>query len=100
MVQSPSLINRDDSALARRELRGPEFCQIIEEFEGDESSTAHEKKQNHHEGSPAFTNDFIKDTTTLLNNLRNNTFLLNDPTVINSTDMVFEGAFIATWYSC
>ena len=34
--------------------------------------------------------DFIKDTTTLLNNFPNNPFLLNDLTVINNTDMVFE----------
>ena len=46
--------------------------------------------QKHHKYSPTFTNDFIKDATTLLNNLPNNTFLLNDFTAINNTDMVFE----------
>ena len=69
---------------------GPELCQIIEEFEEVESSTTHEKKQKHHENSPTFMKDFIKDTTTLLNNFPNNPFLLNDLTVINNTDMVFE----------
>ena len=34
--------------------------------------------------------DFIKDPTTLLYNFPNNPFLLNDLTVINNTDMVFE----------
>ena len=85
------LINRqDDSALVRWELCGTELCRIIEEFEEVESSTTHEKKQKHHEDSPTFTKDFIKDTTTLLNNFPNNPFLLNDLTVINNTDMVFE----------
>ena len=68
----------------------PELYWIIEEFEGVESSTTHEKIQKHHEYSPTFTNDFIKDATTLLNNLPNNTFLLNDLTAINNTDVVFE----------
>ena len=86
-----SLINQqDDLALVRWELCGPELCRIIEEFEEVESSTTHEKKQKHHEDSPTFTKDFIKDTTALLNNLPNNSFLLNDLTVINNTDMVFE----------
>ena len=35
-------------------------------------------------------NDFIKDTTTLLHNLPNNSFLLNDLTMIKNIDMVFE----------
>ena len=35
-------------------------------------------------------NDFIKDTTTLLHNLPNNSFLINDLTVIKNIDMVFE----------
>ena len=76
--------------MVRWELCGPELRQIIEEFEEVESSTTHEKKQKHHEDSPTFTKDFIKDTTTLLNNFPNNPFLLNDLTVINNTDMVFE----------
>ena len=86
-----SLINRqDDSALVRWELRGSELYRIIEEFEEVESSTTHEEKQKHHEDSPTFTKDFIKGTTTLLNNFPNYSFLLNDLTVINNTDMVFE----------
>ena len=32
----------------------------------------------------------MKDTTTLLNNFLNNPYLLNDLTVINNADMVFE----------
>ena len=84
-------INRqDDSALVRWELCGPELCRIIEKFEEVESSTTHEKKQKNHGDSPTFTKDFIKDTITLLNNFPNNPFLLNDLTVINNTDMVFE----------
>ena len=63
---------------------------MIEEFDGVESSTTQEKKQNHDKNSPTFTNDFIKATTTLLKNLPNNPFLLNDLTVINNTGMVFE----------
>ena len=86
-----ALINwQDDSALVRWELCGPELCRMIEEFDGVEFSTTREKKQKHHEDSPTFTNDFIKATTTLLKNLPNNPFLLNDLTVINNTDMVFE----------
>ena len=84
-----SLINRqNDSALVRWELCGPELCRIIEEVE---SSTTHEEKQKHHEDNPTFKKDFIKDTTTLLNNFPNNPFLLNGLTVIINTDMVFEG---------
>ena len=49
-----------------------------------------EKKQKHHENNPIFTKDFIKDTTTLLNNFPDNPFVLSDLTVINNTDMVFE----------
>ena len=86
-----SLINwQDDSALVRWELWRPELRRIIEEFEEVESSTTHEKKQKHHEDSPTFTKDFIKDTTTLLNNFPDNPFLLSGLTVINNTDMVFE----------
>ena len=69
---------------------GPELCRIIEEFQEVESSTTHEKKLKHHEDSPTFTKDFIKGTTTLLKNSPNNSFLLNELTVINNTDMVFE----------
>ena len=87
-----SLINRqDDSALVRWELCGPELGRVIVEFEEVESWTTHEKKQKHHEDSPTFTKDFIKGTTTLLNNFPNNPFLLNDLTMINNTDVVFEG---------
>ena len=86
------LINRqDDSALVRWELCGTELCRIIEEFEEVESSTTHEKKQKHHEDNPTFKKDFIKYTTTLLNNFPNNPFLLSGLTVIIiNTDMVFE----------
>ena len=72
------------------ELCRPELCRIIEEYEGVESLTIHEIKQKHLEDSPTFMNDFIKDTTTLLHNLPNNSFLLNDLTVIKNIDMVFE----------
>ena len=86
-----SLINRqDDSALVRWELCGPELCRIIKDFEDVESSTTNERKQKHHEDSPTFTKDFIKDTTISFDNFPNNPFLLNDLTVINNTDMVFE----------
>ena len=85
-----SLINRqDDSALIRWELYGPERCRIIEKFEEVQSSTTHEKKQKHHEDNPIFTKDFIKDTTTLLNNFPNNPFLLSNLTVINNTYVCF-----------
>ena len=73
------LINQQGgSALVRWELCRSELCRITEEFEGVESLTTHEIKRKHHEDSPTFLNDFIKDTTTLLNNLPNNPFLLND----------------------
>ena len=86
-----SLINRqDNSAMVRWKLCRAEPCWITEEFEEVESSTAHEKKQKHHEDSPTFMKDFIKDTTTLANNFPNNPFLLNDFTMIKNTDMVFE----------
>ena len=85
------LINQqDDSALVRLELRGSDLCRIIEEFEEVESSTTHEKKQINHEDRPTFTKDFIKDTTTLLNDFPNNPSLLNDLNLINNTDMVSE----------
>ena len=51
-----------------------------------ESSSTHENKQKHHEESPIFTKEFIKGTTTLLNNFLNNSFLLNDLTVINNPE--------------
>ena len=85
-----SLVNRHDSALVRWELCRPEIYQIIEESEEVESSTAREKKQKHHEESPIFTKNFIKDTTTLINKFPNNTLLLNGLTIINNTDMVFS----------
>ena len=69
---------------------GSDFCCIIEEFEEVESSTTHEKKQINHEDRPTFTKDFIKDTTTLLNDFPNNPFLFNDLNLINNTDMVSE----------
>ena len=72
------------------ELCRPKLCRIIEKFKEVESSTTNEKKQKHHEDSPIFMKDFIKDPTTLLYNFPNNPFLLNDLTVINNTDMVFE----------
>ena len=85
------LINQqDDSAFVRWELCGSGFCCIIEEFEEVESSTTHEKKQINHEDRPTFTKDFIKDTTTLLNDFPNNPFLFNDLNLINNTDMVSE----------
>ena len=82
-----SLINWQE--LVRWDLCGPELCWVIVEFEEVESWTTHQKKQKHHEESPTFMKDFIKGTTTLL--FPNNPFLLNDLTVINNTDMVFEG---------
>ena len=84
-----SLINRqDNSAMVRWELCRPELCQIIEEFEEVESSTAYEKKEENNEDSPI--KDFIKDTTTLANNFPNNPFLLSHITMIKNADMVFE----------
>ena len=81
------LMNRqDDLALVRWELCGPELCRLIEKSEEVESSSTHEKKQKHYEESPIFTKEFIKATTTLLNNFPNNSFLLNDLTVINNSD--------------
>ena len=59
-------------------------------FEEVESLTTHEKKQKHVESSSIFTKDLIKDITILYNNFQNNPFLLNDLTLINNTDMVFE----------
>ena len=76
--------------MVRWELRRPELCWIIEEFEEVESSTAYEKKEENNEDSPIFIKDFIKDTTTLANNFPNNPFLLNHITVIKNADMVFE----------
>ena len=96
-----SLINwQDDSALVRWELWRPELRRIIEEFVEVESSTTHEKKQKHHEDSPTFTKDFIKDTTTLLNNFPNNTSY--SMTLPWSTTQVWylKTTFIATWNNC
>ena len=91
VISANSLINwQDDSALVRWELCRPELFQIIEEFEEDESSTTHEKNQKHYEGNPIFTKDFIRNTTILLNNLQNNTFLLYDLTVTNNIDIKFK----------
>ena len=66
------------------------LCRTIEIFEEVESLTTHEKKQKHLEGSSVFTKELIKDTTILYNNFQNNPFLLNDLTMSNNTDMVFE----------
>ena len=96
-----SLINRqDDSALVRWELCEPELYRIIEKFEEVESSTTHEKNEKHHEDSPIFTKDFIKDNITLLNNFPNNpSYSMILP---RSTTQIWylKTTFIATCHNC
>ena len=87
-----SLINRqDDSALVRWELCGPEICRMLQDFE-DIGVVPNEEndQQKHHENNPTFKKDFYNDTTMLLNNFPKNPFMLNELTVINNTDIIFQ----------
>ena len=87
-----SLINRqDESALVRWELCGPELCRMIQDFEGNDVISPDESpQQKHHEDNPTFKKDFRNDTAMLINNFPNNPFMLNELTVINNTDILFQ----------
>ena len=86
-----ALINRDDdSALIRWELCGPEICRILGEFEEDGSTTDVTVQRKHHESSPSFKKDFVKDVTAVVSSFPQNPFSLDKLTVVNNTDLIFE----------
>ena len=88
-----SVINRkDESALNRWALSGPELAEIISQFENeyeqnDQSLTS---TKDHHECSKTFQTNFYNDVQRLRRNFVNNPFQPENLTVINDTSQFFD----------
>ena len=85
-----NLLNRnDESALNRWALSAPDLSQMIGEFE--EMFQGHsDNVKKHHESSPTFQQDFYRDVMKVKQNFINNPFELNELTVVNNTDIMFD----------
>ena len=85
-----NLLNRDDeSALNRWALSAPELAQMISEFE-DMFQAHPDSTRKHHESSPSFQRDFYNDVQKVKQNFIVNPFELNELTVVNNTDVMFD----------
>ena len=85
-----SLVNRqDESALVRWELCGPELCRLLHEFEKKYNSNEG-KLAKHNADNKTFQNDFYNDVLKVFKGFPNNPFELQDLTVVNNTDIIFD----------
>ena len=92
------LMNRgDDSSLIRWETCGPEVARIVSEFEETmelKTRTSILQKTDlhmkHHEDSPTFRKNYIKDVQNVYDKLQCNPFQLEDLTMVNDNAVVFN----------
>ena len=83
---------KDESALNRWALSGPELAEIISQFQNEyeQNDQSLASTKDYHERRKAFQTDFYHDVQGLRRNFVNNSFHLGNLTVINDTSQLFD----------